>query len=153
MSHGNFMTDFNAFKEAMKEPLAINQKINGSKEMRYRMDASGLYVIKLFDSTYLREYRLASWRLVQLPGCCGILISTDAQIYPNYQKKGWGKIFNKVRQKQATLMGYGQLMCTVDRKNTAQQKILSSNGWVLRSTMTNPKTSNQIDTFTWHCPI
>ena len=145
------MTDFDAFRAAISIALDAAKLRKEAREMRYRMENNGRYVVKLFDSRNLREYRLASWQLVQLPGCCGIVVSTDATIQPDFRRKGWGYIFNQVRQEQAKLMGYGQLLCTVQATNEAEIKILKKNNWHEISGIVNPKTNNKILTYVWDC--
>lgn len=86
----------------------------------------------------------ASFKLVQMPGCCGICISTGAFVYEEYRGKGLGTLLNKLRIEMARQMGYGILMCTDVAKNKAQRKILTGNDWQDILYFTNPRTKNDI---------
>jgi len=79
-----------------------------------------------------------------MPGCCGIVISTGAFVYPPFRRKGVGSILNTFRIELAKTMGFGLMMCTDVLKNNPQQKILDKNNWERIHTFTNPRTNNLV---------
>lgn len=87
-------------------------------------------------------YGVACFTLTQLPGCCGVLVSTGAWV--GYTGRGIGTLLNKLRIELAKNMGYGILMCTDLTDNIAQRRILEKNGWKDIYDFTNPRTGNHI---------
>lgn len=101
---------------------------------------------------YLRERverraanSIAQWTLTPMPGCCGILISTNVYTNHIYRKLGLGTILNSYRIYQATKKGYGLLFCTDIDTNIPQKNILAKNGWELVNNFINPRTGNLVN--------
>lgn len=99
-----------------------------------------IYFVVLGDS----EVVVARWELVQMVHCCGICVSTSAQVDKNYSGKGLGTVLNQFRIHLARQLGYGCLMCTDIESNVAQRKILEKNGWKDVHSFVNPRTSNRV---------
>jgi len=91
---------------------------------------------------------VAGWYLQEMPGCCGICVSTGAYVMPDFRKKGIGSLLNKLRIAIATELKYGLLLCTDVADNTPQQRILEKNGWDKIDVFSNPKTDNIINVHT-----
>lgn len=90
----------------------------------------------------LNGERVARFNLEQLPGCCGICISTASYVEPEYRGIGLGLLLNSLRIEMTRQMGYGLLMCTDLENNIPQRKILEKNGWEDIYGFTNPRTGN-----------
>lgn len=93
---------------------------------------------------YVKGVAAAHFTLASFPGCCGICISTEANVYGAHRRKGLGTLLNKIRIDWARALGYGILMCTDISKNEYQRKILAKNGWTDIHDFVNPRTSNQV---------
>lgn len=91
---------------------------------------------------------IASFTLAQLPGCCGVCVSTAAHVSNSIRGKGLGKYLNNIRIRLAKAFKYGKMICTVIKGNVAQEKILIDNGWKVTDEFVNPKTGNIIVTYT-----
>ena len=87
---------------------------------------------------------LASWKLYQLPHCCGICVSCNAWVHPDWRGRGNGKLLNQLRQQIARSMSYSLLMCTDVETNAAQRGVLRSNGWKDLHTFVNSRTNNTV---------
>jgi hypothetical protein len=150
MSHMGLMPE-RAFEQVIPKIEAFLKEkklVSDRMLLRYRMETNGVFLLKLFDTHWLREHRLARWQLVQMPGCCGVCISTDAMVMSDYRRKGLGSFMNEIRCELAKLMGYGRIVCTVQDSNEHQLKILRGNGWSDATPwFRNPKTGNTIVTF------
>ena len=85
---------------------------------------------------------ISQFKLIQIPGCCGICISTGTYINPEFRGKGVNIILNNFRIDIATYLGYGLLMCTDLKSNTSQMKTLDKNGWKHIHEFKNPRTGN-----------
>ena len=86
---------------------------------------------------------VASFVLMQFPGCCGIALSTQAFVSQNYRRKGIGTILNKLRIEIARHNGYTVLVCTAVSDNITP-KILLKNGWAETLGLTNKRTENHV---------
>lgn len=118
------------------------------------LDENLLYIVQNSDSRsasfeilidYGKKRPLISiFDLIMMPGCCGIIISTGAFVYPPYRGKGVGTILNHFRKAIAAAMGFGVMLCTDVLQNEAQQKILEKNGWDQIYAFINPRTDNVV---------
>lgn len=106
-----------------------------------KMD-TGLYSLVLKNGKTGQE--VACWELVQMKNCCGICVSTAAQVRPAYRNKGIGLVLNQIRIDLARAMGYSLLFCTDVVANEPQQKILNANGWKRVHTFLNRGSGNVV---------
>lgn len=96
----------------------------------------GRFLVKIHDKS------VASFTLVAMPGCCGILISTGAWIQSEYRNKGIGKLLNLMRIQIAHEWEYSLMLCTDVTTNTPQQRILQSHNWKDLGAFLNTRTDN-----------
>jgi GNAT superfamily N-acetyltransferase len=92
----------------------------------------------------LNDQEVARGLIQQMPGCCGLCISTAASVHPSYRGKGIGTLMNEFRIDVARYADYGAMICTDVLHNDAQQKILTKNGWSNIFEFDNPRTGNAI---------
>ena len=85
---------------------------------------------------------ISQFKLIQMPGCCGICISTGTYVNPEFRDKGVNIILNNFRIDIATYLGYGLLMCTDLKSNIPQMKTLDKNGWKHIHEFKNPRPGN-----------
>ena len=85
---------------------------------------------------------ISQFKLIQMPGCCGICISTGTYVNPEFRGKGVNIILNNFRVDIAKHLGYGLLMCTDLKSNISQMKTLDKNGWKHIHEFKNPRTGN-----------
>lgn len=88
---------------------------------------------------------VSKFKLIQMSGCCGICISTETYVYPEFRGKGINIILNNFRIDIAKHLGYGLLMCTDLKSNTPQMKTLDKNGWKHIHEFKNPRTGNMLN--------
>lgn len=87
---------------------------------------------------------IASFELVPMINCCGILVSTQAYVDKAWRGQGLGRLLNTIRIDIARFLGYGVLLCTDVESNASQRKILQANGWKDIHKFVNPRTNNTI---------
>lgn len=98
---------------------------------------------KGIDFKVMNENNIVSqFKLIQIPGCCGICVSTGTRVYPDFRGKGVNILLNNFRIDIAKDLGYGLLMCTDLKSNTPQMKTLDKNGWKHIHEFENPRTGN-----------
>ena len=85
---------------------------------------------------------ISKFELVQMPGCCGVCISTGTYVNPEFRGKGVNSLLNNFRIDIAKDLGYGLLICTDLKSNTPQMKTLDKNGWKHIHEFKNPRTGN-----------
>ena len=85
---------------------------------------------------------ISQFKLIQMPGCCGICISTGTYVHSEFRGKGVNSLLNNFRIDIAKHLGYGLLMCTDLKSNISQMKTLDKNGWKHIHEFKNPRTGN-----------
>lgn len=94
---------------------------------------------------YVNKEIVAGFKLVCMPGCCGIVVSTGAFVFNNYRRKGLGTLLNRMRQQMAWDLGYTVMACTDLNNNTPQQRILFHMNWDKIWQFVNRRTGNRIN--------
>lgn len=88
---------------------------------------------------------VSNMRLYQLPGCCGVAVSSASMVYVPYRQKGLNTILNKFRIELAKHMKYSVLMCSDLAGNIPSKKTLAKNGWKDIFQFKNQRTNNVVD--------
>lgn len=96
-------------------------------------------------SQYRDDKNAAYFRLYQLPGCCGVCVSSGAHIAQKFRGKGLNVILNKFRMELAKHMGYSSMLCSDIASNEPSKKTLKKNGWKDVFQFKNKRTNNIID--------
>jgi len=86
---------------------------------------------------------VATFWLIQFPGCCGIALSTQAMTLPEYKQRGIGTVLNKLRIEIARVNGYAVLTCTAVNDGITE-RILKKNGWKEDFSFVNKRTNNPV---------
>jgi L-amino acid N-acyltransferase YncA len=81
------------------------------------------------------------------PGCNQIVVSNHAYIYPEKRGRGIGTDYNNLRIKQAKILGYDYMICTVVSTNKPQLAILKKNGFKELDMFANKETGNAVKIF------
>jgi hypothetical protein len=102
---------------------------------------TGEYKLK---TTFGKPVVVASFQLHPMINCCGMCISTRAEVNSFYRGRGLGTILNSLRIDIARHLGYGCLLCTDVESNAYQRKVLARNGWLDIHKFVNPRTKNTI---------
>ena len=97
--------------------------------------------------TYEQHDLIFSFILVEMPGCCAYLISTNSYVGIKYRNKGIGQFMQTLKLKIAKDSGYPFLFATTVSDNTIENHILIKNGWIRTDEGTNSRTRNKI--YTW----
>lgn len=82
-----------------------------------------------------------------LPGCSQIAVFHSVFIPAVNRAKGLGAYAHKKRLELAADLVYDVSLCTVNLSNTAQLKILESNGWKKVHEFFSRKTNNNVGIF------
>jgi GNAT superfamily N-acetyltransferase len=90
------------------------------------------------------ETKVASFELHPMINCCGICVSSRAEVHKDFQGNGLGTLLNSFRVDVARYLGYGVLLCTDVSTNEPQRKILKANGWKDVYQFLNPRTKNRV---------
>lgn len=88
--------------------------------------------------------KLAEFKLMQFPGCCGILILYNVYVFFPNQKKGIGTEIFKFAKEIAKELNYSKLICT-DVVGKPSEKILLNIGFKHINTFVNQKTTNTVN--------
>lgn len=93
------------------------------------------------DNHYLRT-TIASFKIAEMPGCCGVAISYNAYVAGSMTEKGIGTMLNRYRIGLARRMGYSVLIATDTKRNKTQRRILRRNNWGVAFEFMNRRTTN-----------
>jgi hypothetical protein len=96
-------------------------------------------------NTYSYNPLVASFKLVQMPGCCGVLVSTESQVQIAYRGKGIGTFLQEIKEFLAKRFQVGSMIATVVDGNAAEERILNKTGWIPVYNLVNPKSGNLIN--------
>lgn len=104
------MDDFRdeGIDKALEEFRPEIEKIAGGK-IEWAVSDSEVGTVRVYMKGNIP---LSEWTMYELPGCCGIAISSGVRIYEPFKGRGLNHVFNKVRQRMAQLVGYGALIAT-----------------------------------------
>ncbi|GAI02626.1 unnamed protein product [marine sediment metagenome] len=94
--------------------------------------------LKLFGSHVAHGY------LIPMPGCCGVIVSTEAYVNYDQRGKGIGDVMHRLRIELAADRGYTCMICTDITANEPQAKIIKKNGWKLVHDFNNKRTANPV---------
>jgi hypothetical protein len=104
----------------------------------------------LFNPIYIRyvfdvgnqETEAGHCTFVPMPGCCGVIISTELWIEPKYRGRNYNKIFFELRKELAKKLGYSKILATIRMDNIPEVVACAKYGWHFIETFTNKRTNN-----------
>src|SRR3990172_12791474 len=80
-------------------------------------------------ATACDKTKVAQFTLSQLPGCCGIAVSTETYVDPNFRRQGLGTMLLQVKEALAREFGFSLLLATVKLSNEAEIACLTKAEW------------------------
>lgn len=107
-----------------------------------------LFTIVKWDKK--NEHLVSFFTMIQMPGCCGVVVSTGSLVSACYRKKGIGTLLNLFRIEIAKILGYSLIFCTDVTENTAESRILEKNGWKIIDRFLNKRTNNNVNLSVFH---
>lgn len=110
-----------------------------SKEPTYFINA-----LMINPATNSPAYTISSSTLTQMPGCCGMCVSTGAVVRKDLRGNGIGNIMAELRIAVARKLNYSAMICTDVAKNTPQQSILAKFGYERVFSFVNRRTKNEV---------
>ena len=72
----------------------------------------GSYNCGMFHITINNKELLYEFNLSEMPGCCGIVISTTCKIHSDYQNKGLNKVLTDLKESMAYRAGFTVMLVT-----------------------------------------
>jgi hypothetical protein len=121
----------------------VNMDVCSSGTDKYPTNIYNVFVTTTAINKRERK-NIARFQLSMMPGCCGICVSTDSFVFPDYRGKGIGTILNQLRQDIARTEGYSVMLCTDVVTNEAQRKLLRKERWLDLFTFRNRRTDNEV---------
>ena len=80
---------------------------------------------------------LTHFSLAPFPHCKHILLSLNSFVDKGFRKQGYGRFFNKLRIRAASLGGFSKILATVREDNEAEIAIMKANNWTKISDVRN----------------
>ena len=132
--------------EALEEfRQEIEEKAGGKIEWAVSDSEVGTVRVRIKRNNLTIE--LSKWTMYELPGNCGVAISSDIWINPEYRRRGLNHVFNKVRQRMAQLADYGALIATTiaDTESVRPENAtLRRREFTAEEEFCNPNTGNKV---------
>jgi hypothetical protein len=97
-----------------------------------------------YHDRWMKGHVIATFKLYEMPHCCGIMVSCNAFVGEPFRHKGIGTLMNNLRQDIGRQLGYSVILCTDIETNTYQRQLLKTNGWKDIYSFLNRRTSNQV---------
>lgn len=91
-----------------------------------------------------RKDVLSTFKLYQMPHCCGILVSCNALVSIPWRNMRIGTVLNNLRQDIGRALGYTVILCTDIETNAPQRRLLATNGWKDILDFKNRRTGNKV---------
>lgn len=107
------------------------------------IDDVAVIILKAADSV------VASVSLVQLPGCCGVVVITDLD---SKKGKGYGEFLSKAALYYAANLGYTLAIATTIVRNKSSNQIAVTLGARQVARFSNHKTKNVVKVWVKHLP-
>lgn len=92
-----------------------------------------------------RNKAVVRWNMIEMPGCCGIVIMSDLFVYPGFRQKGVGERTILFAQKVAHRLNYKVMLGTYLRSDLGSQKALTSAKWRELLSFRNRNTGNKVN--------
>lgn len=87
---------------------------------------------------------IGHYELTSLPGCNQIVVSHHAFINEEHRGKGNGKAAHYERLRHIDDLNYDYALCTINKANEAQSKILAKARWKMLDEFVNKETGNTV---------
>ncbi len=91
-----------------------------------------------------------SFKMSDLPGCCGILVSFNTAIAATARGKGLGHALQVLKEHIARRLYYGLMLATIVASNEPEKRVLQDSGWGQIDEFINPKTGHKVLLFSKH---
>ena len=107
------------------------------------------YPFKLRVAIKINQNYIAGFTLVEQTNCCGILVSTQTFVIPEYALQGIAQQMMPLKEALAREFGYTMLLATVNVSgNPAEVHILEKFRWTRGTEFVNKRTGNTVAIFT-----
>ena len=128
--------------------------IYNDKGYKVQLDENSILYVKNNNEVTiyltLNNINISNFTLIQLPGCCGVCVSTRCWVKETYRNKGLNTLLNNFRMEIAKYLGYTVLLCTDKEDNKAQKRVLEKNNWKQIDQFKNKRTGNIVNIHTIH---
>ena len=128
-----------------EDGFCVKHEVECIKENYDGLPVNSNYEVCSIEDAETHGEVFASYKLKELPGCCGVVVSYNAFVDPIADGKGLGEHFHKERIQLAKEMNYSCMVCTVTAQNLIQINLLKKNDWVKVHEFKNKRTGNIVE--------
>jgi len=136
------------YKFYVNDYLSLEARANNNEDIEELIkDEKGLYKpvhFSLFRLNYMGEAYVGRFTLAPMPGCCGIVISTDTWLEPSARNSGFSDEFRKLKHKLAKDLGYSVMIATTQTKDIPAFKNMLKSNYEIVKVFRNKRTDNDI---------
>lgn len=77
-----------------------------------------------------------------LPGCCGVVVSSESSLHDVSKISGTGRLFHRLKAEVARKLGYSMMLATTQASNLPEVIGGAKAGWKWSNEFTNTRTGN-----------
>jgi GNAT superfamily N-acetyltransferase len=105
---------------------------------------TGCFILSTFGAGVYKN--VAQFSVVQLPGCCGVVVFFHASVAEDFRQKGLGSLLLEVREEAAIKAGFTIALATILKSNTTERSLLDKSGWETNAgaDFKNVRTKNEV---------
>lgn len=90
--------------------------------------------------SWITDGPLGTFKLAPMPGCCGVVVSTETEIPVLYRGRGFAKVLQAAKEMLASKLGYSMMIATVQMENIPELVSAVHAEWKIEKTFTNKRT-------------
>jgi hypothetical protein len=98
--------------------------------------------------SWLTNGPLGAFKLAPMPGCCGVVVSTETEIFTQHRGQGYAKILQVAKEMLARKFGYSMMLATIQMDNIPELVSAMHAGWKVEKTFTNNRTKHLLSLLT-----
>lgn len=96
------------------------------------------------NSTKSPNSLFGQFKLAPMPGCCGVVVSTESYIVPTYRGSAFSESFHAIKEHVAKQLGYSLMLATIQTRNIPEIVGASKAKWKIVHCFRNKRTTNDI---------
>lgn len=98
-------------------------------------------VLFIAKTTY-NDAKVGHFRFSPMPGCCGVVVSHDTHVVPEWRGSGASRHFREIKDLVARELGYSCVVMTTQMHNVPAVKNMFNRGFKVAGTFNNKRTNN-----------
>lgn len=128
----------------------VRLEARATEDIGWRLEDSGKGIEKSIKFTLHRissgvsEYEIGHFSLAPMPGCCGMVVSTDSFLNKDSRHSGLSEPFRQLKHKLAKDLGYTVMIATSQTKDISALANMLKSKYEIVKVFRNKRTTNDV---------